>query len=222
MKYLRLHRIANAMLISVLFVVVFLAGCYKQQANFESGYFGYTNHPPQIMIGVRSETDTFSRDNIIFDLYYGFHDIGYDEKYNHDPKGSYLAANRKNVILCLYFGHYLIDDFEFNGEFKDYKSLENHYFVKEISEEDAFSDEYGYTMTYRNGITYNHYETVAVPQECLIENEYGIGFIRIELMAFCEPLNEDDYYYTSANGVLGLRYENIDDNTIKISFTNKK
>ena len=49
-------------------------------------------------------------------------------------------------------------------EISDYKMIDNHCFLKEISEEEAFSDEYGFTMSYRKGITYNHSEKLLFHQ----------------------------------------------------------
>ena len=220
----RLRRISPAV-ISLALSACLLSACGKDgQAYFESGFFRYTNSPAEIMIAVRSDKDTFSREDVTIDLFYGFHNTEYDEKYNYDPKDGYLAGDYKEVVLCLYFGHYIYGENELftRGEFEDYKSVENHCFVKEISDGEAFSGEYGYTMTRREGVTYNHRETVTVPLECLIENEHGVGFIRIEFRAFCKPQTEGDRYLATAAGSLDLRYENVDDSTIKVSFTNKK
>lgn len=212
--------------LAVLSFALLLCGCgYKQHANFESGYFAYTSMPPQIMIGVRSDKDTFLRDDVSFDLYYGFHDIDYDKKYDYNPENGYLATGRENVVLALYLGHYLVDDDDelFNkGEFDDYNHFEHHYLLNEISGAAAFSGDYGYTNTYRDGIKYRHYERITVPQECLIENEHGIGYIRIEFRAFCLPTNENESYLATASGNLDLRYEAVGDDKVKISFTSKK
>ena len=91
--------------------------------------------------------------------------------------------------------------------------IDNHYFVKEISEEEAFSDEYGFTMSYWKGITYNHIEKITIPSE-FFANETGVFVVK--LIAFHETVNEGDNYYTSTARYIEFDYQVVDDNTIKI------
>lgn len=202
------------LLLILLMVSLFATGC-AQKSEFEKG-FDYTFTPNSIMFGVKSDTDTFSINDVTFDLYYGVHDIGYAEKYNTNPKSGY----RKEGYETIFFGLYICEadcslDVVNDMEISDYKAIDNHYFVKEISEEEAFSDEYGFTMSYWKGTTYNHSEKITIPPE-LFANEAG-SFV-VKLIAFHEPMNDGDNYYTSMVRGIELDYQTVDENTIKIVF----
>lgn len=202
-------------MVLILSVITLLISACGENAKPEKG-FDYTFTPNEIMFGARSDTDTFSNDNVAFDIYYGVHDIGYDEKYGTDPKSRY----RKEGYETIFFGLYICDaehslDVVNDMEIDDYKMIDDHYFVKEISEEEAFSEEYGFTMSYWKGITYNHSEEITVPTEFFTEET---GSFAIKLIAFHLPMNEGDNYYTSTAGHIEFDYEVIDGNTVKIIF----
>ena len=138
-------------------ISLFTTGC-GQKTGFQKG-FDYTFTPDLIMFGVKSNTDTFSKNDVTFDFYYGVHDIGYDKKNNTDPRSNYRKEGNETIFFGLYIceADYSLDVVN-DMEISDYKMIDNHCFLNEISEEEAFSDEYGFTMSYRKGITYNHSE----------------------------------------------------------------
>ena len=199
-------------LLILLIITLSVTGC-GQKSGFEKG-FDYTFTPTRIMFGAKSDTDTFPKNDVTFDLYYGVHDVKDDKKYGTDPKTFYQKEGDETV----FFGLYICDaehslDVMNDMEISDYKMIENHYFVKEISEEEAFSDEYGFTMSYWKGITYNHSETITIPTEFFEEET---GSFAIKLIAFHEPTNEGDHYYTSTACHIEFDYQGVDENTIKI------
>ena len=199
----------------VLLIVTLLISACGKDVKLEKG-FGYTFTPDIIMLGARSDTDTFSKDNVAFDLYYGVHDIGYDEKYNTHPETHY----RKDGYEKIFFGLYICDaehslDVVNDMEVDNYKMIDDHYFVKEISEEEAFSEEYGFTMSYWKGISYNHSEEITVPREIFSAKT---GSFAIKLIAFHLPTNEGDNYHTSTASHIEFDYKVIDVNTVKIIF----
>lgn len=207
------RRVFRTLLI-LLMVSLFTTGC-GQKSEFEKG-FDYTFTPDSMMFGIKSDTDTFSKNDVTFDLYYGVHDIGYAEKYHTDPKSSYQKEGYETIFFGLYIckAEYSLDVVN-DMEISDYKMIDNHYFVKKISEEKAFSEEYGFTMSYWKGITYNHSEKITIPTE-FFANETG-SFV-VKLIAFHEPMTEGGNYYTSAARYIEFDYQVIDDNTIKIKF----
>lgn len=199
-------------LLILLIVTLFVAGC-GQKSGFEEG-FDYTFTPTRIMFGAKSDKDTFPKNDVTFDLYYGVHDVKDDT----DPKTYY----QKEGDEIVFFGLYICDaehslDVMNDMEIADCKMIENYYFVKEISEEEAFSEEYGYTMSYWKGITYNHSETITIPTEFLEEET---GSFAIKLIAFHEPTNEGDNYYTSTACHIEFKYQLVDENTISIKRIN--
>lgn len=199
-------------LLILLIVTLSITSC-GQKSGFEKG-FDYTFTPSDIMFGAKSDTDTFPKNDVTFDLYYGVHDIGHDEKYNTDPKIGYQKEGDETVFFGLYIcekKHSL--DVMNDMEISDYKMIEDHYFVKEISEEEAFSEEYGLNMSYWKGIIYNHSEKITIPTEFFEEET---GSFAIKLIAFHEPRNEGDNYYTSKAYHIEFDYQVVDKNTIRI------
>ncbi len=204
----------TALIFISILIIFLLFGC-GNEAKLESG-FGYTFTPQQIMMGVRSQTDTFTTENVCFDLYYGLHDIGYNEKYNCDPKNGYMKNGYETVL----FGLYVCDnehslDVCNDMEISDYRVIDNHYFIKSIPESVAFTDDYGFTMSYLKGISYNHSEMIAIPSELFSEET---GSFAIKLIAFYEPLEEGDNYYTSTAAHISVRYQLTNSNTVKLVF----
>ena len=62
------RRVFRTLLI-LLMVSLFTTGC-GQKSEFEKG-FDYTFTPDSMMFGIKSDTDTFSKNDVTFDLYYG-------------------------------------------------------------------------------------------------------------------------------------------------------
>ncbi len=205
--------ICRVLLILTIFTL-FVTGC-EQKSEFEKG-FNYTLTPNEIMFGAKSDTNTFSKNDVTFDLYYGVHDIGSDKKYNTDPKSGYQKEGNETIFFGLYIcdADYSLD--VVNGtEISNYKMIDGHYFVRKISEEEAFSDEYGFTMSYRKGIVYNHSEKITVPSEFFADET---GSFVVKLIAFHEPMTEGDNYYISTVRYIAFDYQAINENTIKIVF----
>ncbi|MBE6944246.1 MAG: hypothetical protein E7453_08360 [Ruminococcaceae bacterium] len=207
---------AFRVLLILLIVALSVSGC-RQKAMFEKG-FDYTFNPKEIMLGAISDTDLFDKHNVNFDLCYGTHDIGYCEKYGINPRALYAKTHLQGADL--FFGLYICDaEYEYDiandMEFSEYKAIDNHYFVKEISEKEAFSEEYGLTMSRWKGITYNHSEKVTIPAETFKAER---GRFVIKLVAFHKPISEGDSYYTSSVGILELNYQIVDENTVRITF----
>lgn len=209
MKHLKKIALVTTMIVSL-----FATGC-GQKFKFEKG-FAYMFTPDEIMFGARSDTDTFAKDDVNFDIYYGVHDIGYDEKYNTDPKSGYQKEGNETIFFGLYIcdAEYRLDVVN-DMEISDYKRIAHHYFVKEIPEEEAFSEEYGFTMSYWTGITYHHSEKITVPTEFFAEET---GSFVMKLIAFHEPMTEGENYYTSTARYIAFDYQTVDENTIKIIF----
>ena len=87
--------------LSILLILSQFAGCNKKE-QFQSGNFRYVWNPDPIMIGIKLDTDTFSKDDVTFNLYFGVHDIGYDKKYNNDPRSTYKGQLNEPVLFAIY------------------------------------------------------------------------------------------------------------------------
>ena len=195
-------------------LLVLLTGCWQDTA-YQTG-FGYTFTPHQIMFGARMESDRFARDAVVLDIYFGVHDMGYAEKYGSDPKSGYLKDGNETVFFGLYLcaGEDKLDVVN-DMQIPDYRSIPDHVFLREISQEDAFSAEYGFRMDYLRGITYNHMEKVTIPAEFLTGER---GSFAVKLIAFHEPMESGEPYYTSTVGFIAFDYVQQPDGTIQIIF----
>ena len=207
-----MRTLSRRWLLLLLVAVLLMAGC-RHEAAYEKG-FGYTFTPHPIMFGARMESDLFDRDAVTLDIYYGVHDMGYDEKYDHDPRTRYRKEGYETIFFGLYTcaGEHQLDVVN-DMQIPDYRNIPNYYFVREIGEEEAFSGEYGFTMGYWRGITYNHKETITIPAELLTGTR---GSIAVRLVAFHEPLEEGGPYYTSTAGGIELDYQLQEDGRIQI------
>ena len=191
-------------LLILLIVVLTATGC--QNAKLKKGF---DNQLPLIRIGVKSETNTFSIDNVTFDLYYGFYDV--NESID-DEKRRYGEL----VYQKMFFAIYIHDSYAkvhraYNA---DYKSIEEYYFVKEISEEEAFSKEYGYIDGGRwKGTEYNHKEMFTIPKEFFKENA---GRVEIEVLCFYQISDTEKPFVTSKNRHMKLSYKKLNENTVEI------
>ena len=202
-------------LLILLIVALAFSGC-RQKAALEKG-FGYVHTRNSSMLGVRSNTDVFAKDDVTLELCYGTYDINYCEKNGVDPKLFYRRTHLTNSKII--FGLYISDPERSlpivnDMEISDYRAIDNHYFVKEISEDEAFSKEYGLTTSRWSGIAYNHREEITIPLEFLGEKT---GSFNIKLIAFLESTDEGGGYYTTVVSHQEFRYQTLDENTIRIT-----
>ena len=192
-------------LLILLIVVLTATGC--QNAKLKKGF---DHQLPLIRIGVKSETNTFSIDNVTFDLYYGFYDV--NESID-DRKRHY----GERVYEKIFFAIYIVEaDAPSPGAYlMDYTSIEGYHFIKSISEEFAFSEEYGYIDGGRwKGTAYNHKETFTIPKELFMNEQ---GRIRIEILCFMQITNDETPFYTMHNRFMRLNYETVDIGKIRLS-----
>lgn len=205
-------------LLAMIMLLISCTGCgerYKIEYGFRDGLELYS-----ITIGIRSKTDTFTKDNMSFDLYYSFYENG-DEM----PKSMYSTSDPRWEGANIIFGIYIYDKKYLNtvgvssdAIYSDYRELEHHTFIKEISEDEAFSGKYGYSSSFWSGHDYNYEgETICIPAEFLNVGTGNYGGFVISIIAFLEPLNEKDGYRIIEIGSAQLSYLGIDENTVRIT-----
>ena len=197
-------------IIAILLCLSFcLAGCDKV---YESGDFYVGFMIPVILMGVRAQTDTFSIDNVVLDLYYAFYNNTYP-----NPDGAYTHYTVSGVVFGLYICNKdLIFEPKQGDIIEDYKKLDNQYFVKEITEEEAFPNGYGYSYNRRTGaVAYDHSETITIPKEFFNEKS---GEFLIKIYHFRMSLEYEGKYKRALMGYVELDYERLDENTVKLDF----
>ncbi len=187
-------------------------------SRFEKGNFVQQFEFAVILpTAAKSNTNTFSIDDVSFEFYYAFNELGqgpdyefYDSNYDHFV-----------VVLCVCD----IDDFRtssaFNDYYKpydDYKNTPYHYYIREITDKEVFSDKYSYQIKFDGEFVYNHSEIVKIPEN-IFNNETGDFQIILRCFNFNE--NEAGYIASFAFG-LDFHYEKLDDNTVKLDFEKNK
>ncbi len=168
-------------------------------------------------IAASSKTDTFPIDNVSFEFYYAFNELGqgpdyefYDSNYDHFV-----------VVLCVCD----IDDYRtssaFNDYYKpydDYKNIPYNYFIREITDEEIFADKYSYQTKFDGEFVYKHSEIVKIPENIF---NHETGDFNISLRCFNFNENEAGYI-TSFSFGLGFHYEKINNKTVKLDFEKNK
>ena len=204
----------KSMLLLLLTLCLLLTGCGSlvEEKGFMIGFV--TNRGGAIELGAKSVTDTFNKVDVSFDLYYGFYNK--DRINNNNEKlFSYQQLDEK-IIFVIY-----ISDVDYNEStyvntgtiIEDYKNIDGYYLVKEISGEEVLSGEYGYIITSQK-VKYDYNEKIIIPSELF---KFNKGIIRIKIQSFRIPEKENENYLASYTAEIMLKYEVIDNDTIKIT-----
>ena len=197
-------------IIAVLLCVIFcLSGCSRVY-EYESGDFHIHLWVPDILIGVRAPTDTFSIDNVTLDLYYSFYENAHPL-----PEGAYTHYTESGFMFALYVSNnnsYTVAQGEI---IDDYKNVKNKYFVKEITEEEFYNG-YGYSYNRRTGtVTHDHSEAIIIPKELFNQKS---GKIYIVIYNYNTSDEYEGKYRRRLAASMYLTYEILDENTVKLNF----
>ncbi len=182
---------------------------------------GCPDTPTPIRMSLTSETTVFSIDNVVLDLAYGFHELTFWGAVSKKPKENYpfMQMESDYVSTQIDFAMYIYPITSENEhkiyDYSDMENVEDHIFIKKISEKEAFSKEYGY----KNKI--NHCEQIKIPPELMTEDyryKENVGIIRIVLMAFYTNLETGNSMPLPYSDMLAetFVYRVIDENKIEI------
>ena len=181
-----------------------------------------------------SNNNTFSVDNISFDLMFGTHPceyMGVNERYRtkyEDCYSYYYFYPDHSLRGEYFFALYILDaenrqQFENENAYIDnIENIENYQLIKKISEEQAFSEEYGYLEYGYFSIVplkyYKHIEPFTVPAEYIKDN---YGTFTISIVLYWKDYSED-CYIVDEERIIEFDYKKVDENTIKIEFNESK
>lgn len=203
-------------LVLLLVAVCLLAGCTSE---YKCGAFGRHYMGPCFQVysmyaGVKSDTNTFAKDDVTFDLYYGLYDIDKKENIVHECIHQYAGRDDDDFFFAIYVS-VDTDALYIFLELEDYKNIENAYLIKEISCEEAISQNYGYKINKLSGLKYFHNEQITIPSEIFKSQMYpfyiAILLINTKKDQSVSPVVVDGYF-------LNLHYQMLDVNTVQISF----
>ena len=196
----KIKLVARVMLIVLLLAgAVNLAGCNRTTKYV---YFPADNiHGSNYLLRstLTTNSNEYYNSDVEFELSLGMHELSFwgnlDKKSKEQIRSKYPNGTfTLNVILCN-----SLEDGSFNEQI-----------IKTISEEELFSQEYGYIDTpffISNGIIYMNSEIITVPQEHFGMN-YGQILIKLKLL-LAESTGE---VYLDRVHTFTIKYHNIDGN----------
>ena len=194
-----------------------LSGCWRigeaqtTKSKYEKGFYYSNNGDGGMSVGIRSNNDTFEKDNVTFDLWLGTHETK-DEPISRTDFTSYTYEGIPlHFVLHIYEG-------ELTGhagwDVEDFKNIESFHFIRELSEEEALSGEYGLSKTLLLEITYKHKETLTIPAD-IFTSESG----RLSIVFSVYQYRADTNLFRRLEcRSLTIDYIVNDDNTITITF----
>ena len=224
----------------MLFTALTLSGCgwdYQAEGYYYPRDYKYYLHQERessleiLDMYAVSDNNTFFVNDITFELIYGTHAteyVGRQDITECDIDSylfCYLREYHEEIYGDYYFGLYICDyddSIEFiNGDLVyDIESLENYELIKTISEEEAFSDDYGYALKsflLLSNKFFRHIEPITIPSEYIKDDR---GSFTISIIAYCENLEDGNYIVDLVRKII-FEYEKVDENTIIIEFKEK-
>lgn len=185
-----------------------------------TSFTGCTNPTSPLRVRMSASSETFPIDNAVIDLEYGFHVLTFLGTPSKNPREEYPLMGYPEVSdsTRIEFGIYLRYRTKENcfDEYDYYKiyNIKDHILLKWVSQEEAFSKEYGYRHR-PWGSPFRHKEQVVIPPEYFDgEGEPEIIFVTFYFDA------EDRGSIPSIEDIVtkSIYYTIIDESTVKISF----
>ncbi|MBO5357431.1 MAG: hypothetical protein J6A95_06640 [Clostridia bacterium] len=198
-------------IIAVLMCLAFcLTGCKKtyQAGNFS---FAWLSSPVPSM-GIKSDTNKFSKDDVTFDLYLGLYDLNSREA----PREQYYNPINGNLVFVIYA--YGEEDFHRQSatEIYDYTKRDNRHYIMHIDEEQAFTEEYCFVNSSKNGIVYKQKGIPITIPKNVFDSQNNL--FRIALAVYVQ--DEDSGEYKSIGGEeITLGYKFLSKHEVKIDFS---
>jgi len=204
-KLLKMNNAATLLLLVMASALVGLTGCGTTDLGLERT----TNLG--IRYSVKSNITKFNVDNVTLDFYYG-NDGGHIGKI-----GDYTEF----VCFALYFcdGQYS-DEISASGigiYFDDYRNIENHYYIKEISYDEFYSGEYLVTYPFMWTPKFNHREAITVPTEAFARESGRFAFQIVAVNRYTGNSGNDSGYYAYGLSYVSVVYTYIDEQTVLLS-----
>ena len=210
------------LILAVALTFMLFAACdsrspYKySHGDFGSPSFKHTS----VMMGVRSDQDEFSTDDVVLQLYYGFYDLNSKDAADIQQDKRLSGYHKENDTL--FFALYITDESVMTmkknyDEPVDPENVSNWHYIKTITEEEAASKEYAYKESFLYGTYYNHNEPIKIPPE--VFQSKGIrGSFYIVIEFFTIPEGSNDAYFANYESLLKISYSKTNENSIKVVF----
>ncbi len=186
---------------------VILCGCQDLNSgySYSKGDISVGGRITEKMLAIKSRQNTFPLDAVTFDLFYGLYNA------ESGPGGDFYDNPE---IICIY----ATSEYSSMPDFpEDITSIKDHYLLRMLSEEEAYTEEYSYRL-HRYGIfvsyvEYTHHEPVTLPRELFAKDR---GEIYIKLVHYVDRGEEGIHLYYLHD--LSISYTQHEDNTITLDF----
>lgn len=204
---------ARVMLIILLFTsTVSFSACGKGVDKYvKMNYLG--DHVPMQMI-ISSNSKIFPKDDVTLNLSYGFQIILYNGEL--DNRNEYFIEEYE-----LTYGIYIADNYDYKNANNcswyttDIEDIDGYQFIKQISEEEALSEEYWVVFPYfaygYGSEEYKHTERITIPKE-YVNNPTGDFAIIITMFG----ATDGGTYIALRSMRVECYYTELDENTIEI------
>ena len=195
---------------AILLCLIFaLTGCKTiyQAGNFS---YGWLFSPSAPQIGLKADTNIFSKDNVTFDFYYGLYDLNSGT----NPREQNKVYNDKKITFVIYACRTDAFHKRIPSEIYDYTKLDGWYYITHINEEDAFTEEYCFSNNSKNGMVYNHNETIKIPKNVFLSQGKKFFVVLVTLVQ-----NDDGTYSMINDRYIQLGYKFLSKHEVKIDFS---
>ena len=154
--------------IGVLLILVILCstltGCFgesNEERTYVYGDIVLRRWGPHLNAKLESSVSTFSKKNATFDLFVSVYDI--------DNPANYVDDLPEIYRLCIFVSNNDTPPYKnFNPVYqKSFNDVENAELIREISYDEAFNTDFGYTIdedSWAKSINYNHKEKITIPE----------------------------------------------------------
>ena len=171
-------------------------------------------HVRPAFIRVLSNTNIYDIDDLTLNLEIGLHSISLFSK---SGKEQY-AYSSYETGFAIYISDGIYED-DFPSTASNLRHIDNHYYVDEITEDEAFSIEYGY-----NRFLYNHKRKIKIPSKFLMKDRGSVAIKLAHYYIFGEWGDQWEYFgskydFDSSYSiyVIVLEYEKTEDGRVMIT-----
>lgn len=207
-------------IISIQLVILILFSSCASPYAINIGHDGFRSGTlPYVAIGIRSDKTEFDTEDVTLDFSFGTES---------DITGCIYLDGEECPIVCVavyfYNAKYMDATIEYvEGSrasqdvlFEDYKEIEGWHFVKDITPED-YKENYRVQFNYWGRTKYDHTEALTIPKETL-ELTTGYICLGVHSIAYIPSAGSYLVYIGSKKG---LKYENLENGTVRISDAGK-
>ena len=182
-------------------VMLLLPSCSRPA--LQAGSFRHTHlgelAPAKLSLGVRADADAFDIDSVTLRLFFSTFEAG-----DSVPDGYYKRDADDVAVFAFYVCGADADTPLYGEEVADYKNIPGHIFIKELSDGDAFTDEYAFVWDFFGNIRYSHSESFTLPAESFTAES---GIVEIRIVPYCSPDSKGPYMSMYSGSSISFEYE---------------